>query len=199
MKTFAKRFGIGTAVALGALLMTYLAVHTMAQPASVDADKQALRVIKAAYEDAINQDNFSTLAPHLAGSFSATMATGQKVNGAGEFEAYWKTMRELIGIGKGKAGRYTVKVEPIDTFFLNDYAFSFGTTKEDMVTDTVDKLGAKVSNSYRFNSMWFALSAKDNGAWKLMAGNITVDPFRTVFSESKVAEIRKLASAKLGK
>lgn len=193
-----KRVAIAFAAALGVLLAGYGALRAQAQTPSHDADRQALRAILADYEQALNQDQFAKISQHLGSGFSATMATGQKVQSVQEFEDYWKAMKDLIGIGQGKQGRYQVEMKPIDTFFVSDYAASFGTSNEELRTDIQGKAGRE-SKHYRFNSMWFALSKKDGNGWKVVGGHIVVDPFRSTFSEAKVQEINKYATAKLGK
>lgn len=164
-----------------------------------EADKQALRAIKTAYEMAVNQDNMGALQPHLASDFSATMATGHKVNNFNEFRGYWQTMKGLVGIGPGLQGRYEAQLEAQDSLFVGGYAFSFGTSRETLKTDVVGANGQRESNEYRFNSMWYAVSAKENGAWKLKAARVVVDPFRSTFSDAKLGEIASLATTALSR
>lgn len=184
MNKIMKRVGI----ALGVCLVAALALRVAAQITTTEADKQALRQIKVAYEDAVNRDDMQALAPHLAANFSAVMATGQKVTNHAEFVAYWNTMKQLVGIGPKLHGKYTAALEPLDSIFLGGYAFSFGTAKETLVTDVAGPNG-RVSNNYAFNSNWYAVSEKDNGVWKLVAARVVVDPFRTTFSDAKIQEI----------
>lgn len=190
-----KRFGVASGI-IAVALAGMFAHHVMAQPTDNAADKAALRQIKSAYENAINNDDMGSLSPFIASSFSATMATGQKVQSFDEFKAYWKTMKTLVGIGPNLRGKYEVSVEPIDSYFLGNYAFSFGTSKETLVTDVAVK-DSRESKSYKFNSTWYSLCVKDGDLWKLMAGHVVVDPFHSTFSEAKVAEIASVAKAAL--
>lgn len=182
------------AVALGACLVAVLALRVAAQISTTEADKQALRQIKVAYEDAVNRDDMQALAPHLASNFSAVMATGQKVNSHAEFAAYWSTMKQLVGIGPKLTGKYTAALEPLDSIFLGGYAFSFGTAKETLVTDVAGPKGGRESKNYAFNSNWYAVSTKENGVWKLVAARVVVDPFRTTFSDAKIQEIAAVSA-----
>jgi ketosteroid isomerase-like protein len=188
-----KRFGLAAGAVLALGLVAVTALHVSAQISTTDADKQALRQIKVAYEDAVNRDDMTALAPHLASNFSAVMATGQKVNSLADFEAYWKTMKAQVGIGPKLTGKYTASLEPLDSIFLGGYAFSFGTSKETLVTDVPGPKGRE-SRNYAFNSNWYAVSTKDNGVWKLVAGRVVVDPFHTTFSEAKLQEIASAAA-----
>lgn len=162
-----------------------------------EADKQALRDIKAAYEMAVNQDNMGALQSHVAADFTATMATGHKVNGFPEFRSYWTTMKGLVGIGAGLQGRYEAQLDPQETLFVGGYAFSAGTSREFLKTDVVGANNRRESNEYRFNSLWYTVSVKENGAWKLKAARVVVDPFRSTFSDAKLTEIASLAGTAL--
>lgn len=163
-----------------------------------EADRQALRAIKTAYEMAVNQDNMGALQNHVAADFSATMATGHKVANFAEFRSYWTTMKGLVGIGPGLQGRYEATLVPQETIFVGGYAFSAGTSQETLKTDVVGPNNRRESNEYRFNSLWYTVSTKENGAWKLKAARVVVDPFRTTFSDAKIGEIAALATRALG-
>jgi ketosteroid isomerase-like protein len=189
MKKNMKRFGLAAVAILGLAAITAV----VSAQTTTDADKVALRQIKVAYEDAVNRDDMTALAPHLASNFSAVMATGQKVNSISEFQAYWTTMKDLVGIGKGKTGKYTASLEPLDSIFVGGYAFSFGTAKETLVTDVAGPKGRE-SKNYAFNSNWYAVSTKENGVWKLVSGRVVVDPFHTTFSDAKIQEIAQASA-----
>lgn len=179
-------------VAAGAVAFAQVATSD-----GTEADKTALRAIKTAYEMAVNQDNMGALQNHVAADFSATMATGHKVNGFAEFRGYWTTMKGLVGIGPGLQGRYEATLEPQETIFVGGYAFSAGTSKEFLKTDVVGANNRRESNEYRFNSLWYTVSAKENGVWKLKAARVVVDPFRSTFSDAKIGEIAGLATRAL--
>jgi len=184
MKKNMKRLGLAAVAILGLAAITAV----VSAQTTTEADKQALRQIKVAYEDAVNRDDMTALAPHLASNFSAVMATGQKVNNAAEFASYWKTMKTLVGIGPNLTGKYTATLEPLDSIFVGGYAFSFGTSKETLVTDVAGPKGRE-SKNYAFNSNWYAVSTKENGVWKLVSGRVVVDPFHSTFSDAKIQEI----------
>ncbi|MBI5247637.1 MAG: hypothetical protein HY923_10680 [Elusimicrobia bacterium] len=177
-----KRFALALGAVLGLTLVAVTAHNVFAQ---TDADKAELRKIKVAYEDAVNRDDMTQLAPHIGSSFSATMATGQKVTSFNEFQTYWKTMKEIVGIGPKLRGQYTATLEPLDSIFVGGYAFSFGTAKEHLVTDVAGAKGRE-SKTYDFNSNWYAVSAKENGVWKLQAARIVVDPFHSTWSQAQI-------------
>jgi hypothetical protein len=180
-----KRFGLAVGAVFALALVAVTALNVFAQN---DEDKQALRQIKTAYEDAVNHDDMTHLAPHIGTGFSAVMATGQKVTSFKEFQTYWETMKEIVGIGPNLRGKYTASLEPLDSIFLGGYAFSFGTAKETLITDVAVAKGRE-SKTYSFNSNWYAVSTKENGQWKLIAARIVVDPFNTTFSAAKITEI----------
>ena len=148
------------------------------------ADHAALRKIAAAYEGALNSQDFDKLKPYLAPTLSAVMATGNEVTSPAEFKAYLTKVNTLIGIGKG--GSYQVKVNPIATHFEGAYGYSFGTTDEILKTDA----GAE----YRYHSMWMARSRKFKDGWKLIGGRVVVDPFNQAFTPEHLQAIAKLVT-----
>lgn len=186
-------------IAAAAVLVAGVAIAaSVANENGTEADKAQLRAIGAAYEMAVNQDNMAALQNHLASGFTATMATGHQVKSFDEFRAYWQTMKGLVGIGAGLNGRYEAHLNPQDSIFVGDYAFSVGTSAETLVTDVPGAAGApRVSNSYAFSSLWYAVSVKENGAWKLKSARVVVDPSHAVFSSAKLGEIAQLATTAL--
>jgi len=69
---------------------TLLFLLLTALPAfSQEADKQALRDLKATYEKAIAEGNLSLIEPHLAADFSAVMITAGDVKNYDGIVAYW--------------------------------------------------------------------------------------------------------------
>jgi ketosteroid isomerase-like protein len=140
-------------------LLLLLALPLSAQ----EEDKQALRDLKAVYEKAIATKDLDLLKPHLASDFSAVMITADEVKDYEGIKAYWKKVEEFIG----KDGTYTVSIEPDDTIFQGDTAIAKGIAKEHVVRKgkTID-LGTK----------WTAIARKEDGKWKLVRIQATIDP-----------------------
>lgn len=176
-----KRF----AFALAGVLTLGLGAHIHAQTDRQD-DHNALRTIKAAYEDALNNGNFAALTPYLAGDLSAVMATGEKVASPAEFRAYFAKMKTLMKIGSG--GAYSVKVEPFATDFTGSgSAVSFGTTTESL------QLPGGRPREYR--SYWVVTARKEGAQWKLAGGRMVVDPHNHTFTADEIKQISGLAQA----
>ena len=57
---------------------------------SQEADKQALRDLKATYEQAIAAGDLSVIEPYLADDFTAVMITADEVEDYDGIKAYWK-------------------------------------------------------------------------------------------------------------
>ena len=162
-----------------------LGVHIHAQ-ADREDDHNALRAIKASYEDALNHGNFDALMPYLAADLSATMATGEKVSSPSQFRAYFAKMKNLMKIGNG--GAYSVKVEPFATDFTGaGSAVSFGTTDE--------SLQLPGGQAREYHSYWVITARKEGAQWKLTGGRMVVDPHNTTFTADEIKQISGLAQA----
>lgn len=140
-----------------------------AQNPAQEADHQALRVLKTAYEDGVNGDKLDLLAPHLDPEFSGVMVTGEQVVSLKEMQDYWARMKGLIGQG----GKYTVKINPDVSLLLGDVALAKGTTEDRVVTDA--------GKEYVFSSAWTAVARKVGGQWKLLRVQGSMDPIGNPF------------------
>lgn len=100
---------------------------------------------------------------------TGVMVTGEPVAGLVGLEAYWNKIQGLIGPG----GSYQVKVNVDKSDLYGDLAVSSGTTD-----DTVRLASGK---ELRFNSLWTTISRKENGEWKLIRLQATMDPVENVF------------------
>ncbi len=138
------------------------------------AEHAALRKIKAAYEDAVNSGNPSKIGPFLAKEATGVMVTGEPVAGLEGLESYWKKVQSLIGPG----GSYQVKVNVDKSDLYGDLAVSSGTT------DDVVRLAD--GRELKFNSLWTTICRKENGDWKLIRMQATMDPVDNVFVSAKL-------------
>lgn len=174
------------ALALGAALLAG-AAQTATAADDREADHQALRNIRAAYENALNQDKIELLMPHLASKLDATMATGEKVTSPKQFASFWTKTKRILGIGAGLKGKYHVEIIPAATEFQGDTGISHGTTKEQIVLSD--------GRSFDYSSNWKAFSKKEKGTWKLVGGNFELDPEKKTFSAAQRAQIESLVHA----
>jgi ketosteroid isomerase-like protein len=132
------------------------------------ADHEALRTLRRAYEQAVNEQRLDLLAPHLHPEFTGVMVTGETVVGIEGMRRYWARIQELMGPG----GRYTVTVEPDLSRLMGDVALSTGTTKDVVRTDR---------GEYHFGSAWTAVSRKVDGQWKVLRVQGSMDPVTNPF------------------
>jgi ketosteroid isomerase-like protein len=130
---------------------------------SQEADKQALRDLKATYERAVAEKDLDLIKPHLADDFTAVMLTGDEVKDYDGIKAYWAKVEEFIG----KDGTYTVSVEPDDTIFDGNIAIAKGIAKEHVVR------GGK---NIDLTSKWTAIARKEGETWKLVRIQASIDP-----------------------
>ena len=153
--------------------------------ADEEADHAELRKIKAAYEEAVNKADPTKIAPYLSENVTGVMITGEEVKGFAGLEAYWKKIQQLMGPG----GTYHVKVNADSTEFHGDVSISRGNT-EDVV-----KLAS--GTEFRFTSFWTAVCRKENGAWKVVRMQATMDPVDNVFVKARV-QTTKIAYGAIG-
>ena len=142
--------------------------------ADEELDHAELRNIKAAYEEAVNNADPAKIALYLSENVTGVMITGEEVKGFAGLEAYWKKIQELMGPG----GTYHVKVNADKTEFHGDVSVSRGNT-EDVV-----KLAS--GKEFHFSSFWTAVCKKENGVWKVIRMQATMDPVDNVFVAARV-------------
>jgi ketosteroid isomerase-like protein len=158
-------------------------------PASAqeEADHQALRDLRPAYEQAIRDNNIEMLRPHLHADFHGVMVTGRLVNSFDELQQFWRDIKNLIGEG----GSYTTTLNPERSVIAGDLALARGTTDDVVVTSDGDE--------FRFTTMWSATLQRDGGAWKIRYVQGTMDPIANPFVRefSRRAVTRMSAAALL--
>ncbi|HWP57521.1 MAG TPA: nuclear transport factor 2 family protein [Candidatus Acidoferrales bacterium] len=153
----------------GFAIAAVVLASAMAAQASEEADHEALRKIKATYEEVVRSEDLSRLFPHLGANLTAVTPTGDEVKGAQELQAYFKKIWELIG----KGGTYQVKVNVTNTELYGDLALSYGTTDEFIKTAE--------GREYRFPMLWTAVARKENGDWKAIRMHGSINPLNNVF------------------
>jgi len=139
-----------------------------------EADHEALRKIKAAYEDAIKSNDLKKMAPYLGQGVSGVMLTGEEVKGLEGLQAYWDKIKAMMGPG----GQYEVTLKPEKSELFGDIALARGST-EDLVRTGAGK-------TYHFSSLWTAICRKDNGQWKVIRMQGTMDPIANPFVNARV-------------
>ena len=145
-----------------------LLVAINSEAAERDEDQQSLRELAALYERAVNQDNVELLKPHLADDFSGIMVTGRAVTSYADLTSYWADIKELLGDG----GNYEVKLVPEESIFDGDIAICRGTTTEVATTS---------SDRFEFSTLWTAIGRKQDGQWKLIRVQGTMDRVTNAF------------------
>lgn len=160
------------------------------QPQPQEADHEQLRALKAVYERAVAEEKVDLLEPHLATGFSGVMVTGDSVRSMEDLRAYWQKIKQLLG----ENGKYTATVNPDELSLISgDIALSKGSTQELAVTSA--------GKRYEFSSQWTAVCRKENGQWKLLRVQATMDPVSNVFVKaflSRTAVGSALAGAAAG-
>ena len=139
-----------------------------------EAEHDALRKIKGAYEEAIRSNDLNKMAPYVATNTSGVMLTGEEVTGLGGLQAYWDKIKRMMGDG----GRYEVTLKPNRSELFGDIALAHGSTE--------DVVRANTGKTYQFGSLWTAVCRKENGQWKVLRLQGTMDPIGNPFVNARV-------------
>ena len=142
----------------------------------------ALRKLKAVFEEAATLNKLELLKPHLHEPFSFVTYTDREFTDFDEFKRQWDRTRERLLAG----GSYSVTLKPERSDIYGDLAIARGNS------DNVIKTGA--GEEYRFGSHWTAVCRKVDGEWKIVRAHSSLNPFDNPLLR---AEIRK-ASVRYG-
>ena len=152
------------------------------QEAADEADHDALRKLKAVFEEAAGQNKLDLLKPHLHQPFSFVTYTDREFTDFEEFKRQWDRTREKLLAG----GSYSVTLKPERSEIYGDLAIAHGNS------ENVIKTGS--GEEYRFGSNWTAVCRKVDGEWKIVRAHSSLNPFDNPLLR---AEIRK-ASVRYG-
>jgi ketosteroid isomerase-like protein len=142
---------------------------TPAAAANEEADHEALRRLKTAYEEAVRNNRIDALAGHFHPYFHGVMVTGRAVNSFADVQQYWRDIHGLMGEG----GSYTTTLNPERSVILGEVALARGTTDDVVKTSN--------GNEYRFTTLWTATLQKDGADWKIRSVQGTMDPIANPF------------------
>lgn len=134
-----------------------------------DADRAALRQIRTNYMEAVNSGDLSKIKNDLSRGVAGVMVTGVPVEGFDGLVDYWKKVQALIG----QRGTYHVTVNVDKTDLFGDVAVSHGTTAEAVRLPNGKELD--------FSSFWTAVCHKEDGVWKVVRMQATLNPIDNVF------------------
>ena len=148
---------------LAAILSFPLALAAAEDPSRA-ADYDALRHLRSTYEDALSSNNLAEVKPLLAAGFTGVMISGEEIKSYEDFEALWMRFRNRIGEG----GKYQVKVITNQTDFFGDVGLSRGYTEETIHT--------AAGKEYQIRARWTAETRKEDGEWKIVRVQGTVNP-----------------------
>lgn len=161
-------------------------LHGFAANARADdeADRAALRLIRTNYMEAVNSGDLAKIAPFLSKDVTGVMVTGQEVKGFDGLKDYWKQINQLIGPG----GSYHVVLN-VDKTDLYDGNLALSRGKTD------DTLRLESGKELRFNSFWTAVCRKEDGAWKVIRMEASMNPVDNAFVNLRLLRARMVAGA----
>ncbi len=148
--------------------------------ADENADHDALRKLRAIYEDAVNTNDLSKLKPILGDGFTGVMISGEEIRSFEELQAFWKRAWDLMGAG----GSYHVKVITDRTDFFGDIGISRGYTQELFRTAS--------GKEYPVQARWTAITRRENGEWKVFRVQGAVNPMDNALITDMLRRVRLL-------
>lgn len=160
------------------ICMMPLSVFTLfAQDNAEEADHEALRGLKAVFEEAVNKNQMELIRPCLDKDFSIVTFTDKEFSDFDKFKAQWAKTREVIL----KGGTYSTKLLPVRSQIIGDIAI----TKGDSENVIVGGDGTEI----KFTAHWTAVCRKVDGQWKILRGHNSLDPFGNPMLKAGVKNI----------
>lgn len=130
-----------------------------------EADHEALRQLKAVFEQAVNQNQLDLLKPYMDQGFSVVTYTDKEFTDFEQFKQQWqKTRDRLLG-----GGTYSIRLLPERSQILGDIAITRGDSENVMVTGR--------GKTFKFTAHWTAICRKSDGQWKILRGHNSLNPF----------------------
>lgn len=154
------------------MVSIFLALALFAGAAHADdtADREALRQIKTAYQDAMMSGDFSSLSPFAHDSLTVVSFTGEELAGIDGMHAYWKKMWDMIGQG----GQYNIEVSYVPSLLVDSVAVAHGAYYSRVTTSE--------GRSYSYDGLWTAVLLKTaDSNWKLYRVHSGMDPITNSF------------------
>ena len=162
------------------ILFAVLLLLPLRARADEEADHNALRAIRAMYEDALNNNDLAKIKPLLADGFTGVMISGEELKSFEDLQVFWKKVRNLIGPG----GSYHVKVITDRTDIFGDIGVSRGYNEEVFHTS-----GGK---TFEFRAPWTAVTRRQNGEWKIFRVHAALNPMDNVIITEIVRQAKLL-------
>lgn len=176
MKSFAKGF-VGAALICSACLSPILSYADTELLTKVAVDKQEaewakIRIIKEKYEEAAALGRVDILSPFISPEFTGVTLTGEEIRGYEGLNNFNLRMREVIGEG----ATHEMKISYAPGAMYGDIAIAHGTTQEVLITS--------LRNRFAYTSLWTAILRKENGEWKLIRVQQSIDPVNNEFVDT---------------
>lgn len=167
----------GMSTILGLAVAATLTVGAYASQGNKSNEASEFQAFASEYQNALSQPNYNVEAimHRVSDRLDLWMPLGIHIKSADEFRSYMKAMGNKIGVANG--GIYRIRSAPkssIRYFKGNNDAFSAGTMEEEV------QVAGQTLKTY--TSHWLVHLKKQGGAWKVVGGNVDVDPEGRVFT-----------------
>jgi ketosteroid isomerase-like protein len=160
------------------LCMTLMASGSLfAQDDPQEAEHEALRGIKAAFENAVNNNQMELIEPFLDKDFSVVTFTDREFSDFEKFKERWqKTRTEML-----EGGTYSIKLVPDRSQIIGDIAITKGNSENVMINGN--------GQEFKFSAHWTAVCRKTDGKWRILRGHNSLDPFGNPMLKSGVKKM----------
>ena len=157
--------------------------NTTAQTVSTLPDEEAihqeLRGLKKVYEDAVNSGDLKTLAPMFGPQSTGIIALNQEFHTLPEMEKIYEDFMSMLGPDHV----YRVSLNPERSLIFGDIAIARGTSD-----DYIKSKG----HEFNFQSHWSAVLRRENGNWRMINLQATMDPFHNSVTDFIMTSIKRV-------
>lgn len=152
-----------SAISVAVFLVTQLSAPLAAADEAQVRDE--LRQLLAVYEKAINSGDVSPLETLFAPETTGVVVDSQPFKNFAELKVIYDDFHATF-----PGSIYRIKMNSEPSLLFGDIAIAHGTCEESV------KMG---SSEFPYTSQWTAALKRDNGQWKLLRSQFTMDPFRS--------------------
>jgi ketosteroid isomerase-like protein len=150
--------------------------QTVAPLPDEEALHQELRDMKKIYEDAVNSGDMTPLAPIFNQETSGVVALNQEFHSLQEMQKIFDDFKKDLGPGYV----YRVKLNPERSQIFGDIAVARGTS---------DEYAKSYGHEYNLTTRWTAVLRRENGHWRLIRSQVTMDPLHNSVLDAIISSI----------
>ncbi len=141
------------------------------------ADREALKVLQALFETAVEKNDMESFSSHISKDFSIVSFTDRVFPSYAAYCEQWKKTRlEMVG-----PGTFKTALNPNLTQFYGDTAVAHGCS--------ANHLQDRKGKQFEFTSNWTVIFRKEDEQWKVVRAHSSLDPFNNPMAKHAVKKI----------